>query len=172
MVYLLGRQNADVGRVYFATMPTRPGQIKIGTSTQLARRLALGGFLLLADIPGSQQREAALHWLFRPLRLDGEWFASAPSLWRAVLSAMDAGDLDWLRNEKAMWPPTDKPKRVRLVSAYCGDRVAASRRLECAAITGPSLESGLWARFCMEQDRDAGLLPDWLPTPQRDRDAA
>ena len=81
--------------VYFATKPGRDA-IKIGVSIDPAFRCSTAGWRLIAQIPGCVSRERAVQWFLRKHRVDGEWFRSAPDVWRVVLEALDTGDLSWL----------------------------------------------------------------------------
>lgn len=70
--------------VYFAQAPN--GEIKIGTSCEVPRRLASLGYTLrvrlrlLATTPGAYSREREMHARFAACHLHGEWFAPAPEL--------------------------------------------------------------------------------------------
>lgn len=66
--------------VYFVRVGDR---IKIGTTVNLKNRLralTLSEKNVAATQPGSRHEEADLHWRFRHLRLEGEWFRAAPEL--------------------------------------------------------------------------------------------
>lgn len=71
--------------VYYAERADRPGQIKIGTTTQLRERMAALGargraVTLLAIEQGGRSLEKSRHAQFAALRLDGEWFSAASPL--------------------------------------------------------------------------------------------
>lgn len=77
--------SATESLVYFVE---RDGFVKIGTTTNLARRLrdlarggaimpqgmTIGPMTVLATMPGTRRNEAFLHQRFAHLRLEGEWF--------------------------------------------------------------------------------------------------
>lgn len=70
--------------VYYIECSDRPGQVKIGTSTKLFRRLTDSDIrgkrsdgvqvTLLAVEPGDRWVEAQRHGQFSAMRLKGEWF--------------------------------------------------------------------------------------------------
>lgn len=66
--------------VYYMTRSDRPGQVKIGTSTQvLQRAIGIRGgrsreITLVAVEVGGRDLERARHAAFDAMRLDGEWF--------------------------------------------------------------------------------------------------
>lgn len=69
--------------VYYVTRSDRPGQVKIGTTTNLSRRLSQlrsvkkghsEQVTLVAVEVGNQATERKRHGQFAPMRLDGEWF--------------------------------------------------------------------------------------------------
>ncbi|MGW5609790.1 hypothetical protein ACWEWI_27635 [Streptomyces sp. NPDC003753] len=73
--------------VYFAIAPTytaggpaRSRPIKIGTTTQLRKRMRAIPAVPLAVEPGDVVREAQLHRRFAELRQNGEWFRPAAEL--------------------------------------------------------------------------------------------
>ncbi len=65
--------------VYFAQAPGG-GSIKIGYSSELARRLKELDCVALATFPGNQLDERELHARFEHIRVDGEWFQPTPEL--------------------------------------------------------------------------------------------
>lgn len=77
------RREREQGRsVYYVRRPG--GAIKIGTTWNLRSRMQAfrnaTPIELLAHHSGGQVAEAALHWQFKHLRLDGEWFQPGPDL--------------------------------------------------------------------------------------------
>jgi hypothetical protein len=60
--------------VYFAVSPLAPGLIKIGHTTNLAKRMVALGARAVAVIPGTVDDELDLHRRFADLRWHGEWF--------------------------------------------------------------------------------------------------
>lgn len=85
--------------IYFLSRPS-DGLIKIGRSCRLARRLREltaaneSGLVVLAIADESRHREPALHWIFRSLRVTGEWFRPAPVL------------LAWIAKNGRAWDAT------------------------------------------------------------------
>lgn len=75
--------------VYYVTRSDRPGEVKIGTSTNVMRRavdLREGHVVtLLAVEPGGRDLERKRHGMFAPMRLDGEWFTlGAPIIYHVM----------------------------------------------------------------------------------------
>jgi hypothetical protein len=75
--------------VYYLERIDRPGQIKIGTTGDLRKRLQDIGsrgrtVTLLATEPGGVAIERKRHAQFAEMRLDGEWFSAAGPLTRYV----------------------------------------------------------------------------------------
>jgi Meiotically Up-regulated Gene 113 (MUG113) protein len=66
--------------VYFAVSPLAPGLIKIGHTTNLAKRMVALGARAVAVIPGTVGDEAHLHRRFADLRWHGEWFICTSDL--------------------------------------------------------------------------------------------
>lgn len=89
--------------IYFA-QPTNGGPIRIGASGQMkSRRRALGTWLpggieVVHEIDGGLLGEAVLHRAFEPLRVERDWFRSAPVLWRFILGAMQ-GRPEWVPSQ-------------------------------------------------------------------------
>lgn len=65
------------GRIYFGLSN---GIVKIGFSTDPARRAKELGMKLLLTMPGSRDDERRLHRQFRQERLNGEWFLMSPRI--------------------------------------------------------------------------------------------
>lgn len=72
----------DPSVVYIAKRSQESGlYLKIGTTTNLARRMKELGTAPLLTLPGGKQLEAQLHYRFRAQRLAGEWFLPEAPLW-------------------------------------------------------------------------------------------
>lgn len=82
--------------VYFAAMPD--GLVKIGTSSNLARRISTLKADLIHFIEGSSFRESAIHYLMRSSNEKGEYFRHTEEL-AGFISALKRGDFGLLIDE-------------------------------------------------------------------------
>lgn len=78
----------SLSKIYFARREC-DGLIKIGTTSQLGRRLSAlrrdhGTLTLLATQEGGFTKERALHERFAKLRVEGEWFRSGHLLTKHI----------------------------------------------------------------------------------------
>lgn len=162
--------------VYFASHKLRPRQIKIGYTEQIEKRARVGVFEIIATIPGSSAREAALHRAHRHYRIDGEWFAASAVL--ATLSDLDHGDLSWLDAEPSREPGAGQ-RLLDEADAEFGGRAAAAFALgysSAASLTGCARSSwlppGFWGRMAIYRIERDGRLPRHLIAPARLVEAA
>ena len=87
--------------IYFA-QPRNGGPIRIGCSNNFdVRRRTLGtwvpgGIEVLLEMEGTFLGEGVLHQCFNPIRVDRDWFASCPAMWKFLLSSM---------RERPSWVP-------------------------------------------------------------------
>lgn len=115
--------------VYFAEKACHPGLIKIGFTGQPRKRASVGGFTILATIPGGPAREAALHWAHRADRAHGEWFHASPAVLDTLRDCRE-GDLGWLEPEPPFTRNSDLgPRLLTEAKGFFGTRAATAAAL-------------------------------------------
>lgn len=98
------------GYVYFLV---HRDTVKIGFTVSVTSRLGslttalAAGFKLFCAVPGSRKDEARLHYMFRSLRLNGEWFQNTWAMRRFISNATAANGIRWDRP----WANVKVPER-------------------------------------------------------------
>lgn len=159
--------------VYFAAMPD--GLVKIGTSSNVARRVANLKATLLHFIEGSSFREGAVHYLMRASHHRGEYFHETEEL-KLFIGSLKAGDYRSLIDEVPRvhnahsyidWGPRkDRYRCFRIardalglsIGTVASESGVSEASAKCAdSYVAPMLLSGRLVQYIVEKASERGL---------------